>query len=163
MALVNTGFQLTVTLVDSGNNRSTLRYDMDSANVPDYATALAAATGMLADIGGVSGAVVANYSVNTVFREDGLVLPADEEVEDKASISFSMDNGKTGNLRVPAPLIDIFQGATTELRNQVDIADLAVVAYTDNFRTAGEFLVSETNKLVQLVRGKRIHVKNSNG
>ncbi len=163
MALISTGYAMSLTVVDSGNNRSSLQFTMDSANVVDFPGALVAAVELIADFQAISGAVVAAYNVFETFRENTLVLPANEEVEDKASLAFSMDNGKTGNLRVPAPLIGIFQGTTTELRNQVDIQDGLVVAYSDNFRAAGNFLVSETNKLVQLVRGKRIHVKNSNG
>ena len=164
MALSNTGFTMNVQLVDSGNNKSSLRYAMDTAVVIDHIGALAAAVLIVADINAISGAFVTSYSVDTVFRDSSIILPADEEVEDKASISFTMDNGKTGNLRVPAPKSGVFKGTTTEARNQVDLTATIVTDYLDNFRaTTGALMISETNKLVQAVRGKRIHVKNSNG
>lgn len=163
MALVNTGFTMNVQLVDSGNNKSSLRFAMDTSVVIDHAGALTAAALIITDIQAISGAVVTAYSVDTVFRDDAYILPADEEVEDKASFSFTMDNGKTGNLRMPAPKPLVFLGTTTELRNQVDLGASIVTDYMDNFRDVGPLFVSETDKLVQLVRGKRIHVKNSNG
>lgn len=163
MAHVDRGFTLTLVAIDSGNNKSTLRFVFDIAVVIDFAGALAAAVGFVADFEAVSGALVGKWSVNNIWSDDGPVLPADEEVEDKASISFTMDNGKTGNLRIPAPVPLVFQGTTTELRNQVDITYAPVVTYFDNFRDVGPMFVSETDKLVQLVRGKRIHIKNSNG
>jgi hypothetical protein len=163
MALANVGFTMNVQLVDSGNNKSSLRYAMDTSIVVDHAGALAAAALIIVDINAISGAFITAYSVDTVFRDSAIVLPADEEVEDKASISFTMDNGKVGNLRVPAPMPLVFQGTTTEERNQVDLGVNLVTDYVANFLAAGPLFVSETNKLVQTVRGKRIHVKNSNG
>lgn len=163
MALVNQGFTMNVQLVDSGNNKSSLRYTMDTAVVIDHAGALTAAALIITDILAISGAFITGYSVDTVFRDSSIVLPADEEIEDKASFSFTMDNGKTGNLRMPAPVPAVFLGTTTELRNQVDLGATVVTDYMDNFRSVGPLFVSETDKLVQLVRGKRIHVKNSNG
>jgi hypothetical protein len=163
MALVSSGFNVTITLVDSGGNKSTLKFATNPAVVTDYATATTAATNLLADLQAITGALVGAYSINSTFRENNPILPADEEIEDKASMSFSMDNGKTGNLRVPAPVPGIFQGTTTELRNQLDISNGLVTAYFANFQAGGEFLVSETNLGIELLRGKRIHVKNSNG
>lgn len=163
MALTNTGFTMNVQLVDSGNNKSSLHYTMDTSVVIDHAGALVAAALIIADIQAMSGAFITGYGVDTVFRDSAIILPPNEEVEDKASISFTMDNGKTGNLRMPAPVPDVFLGTTTELRNQVNLQETVVTDYLDNFRDVGPLFVSETDKLVQAVRGKRIHVKNSNG
>ena len=164
MAFVSTGiFTVTYTVVDQGNQRSTLRFKTRLSLVPDYATALTAALSLLPDLEAVITGNISAYTVNEVFKNDSLVIPADAQNQDKASISFTEDSGDTGNLKIPSPDNDIFVAATGANNNIVDLADAALIAYTDNFRVTGFFTIDSGQALNQLVAGKRIHAKSNFG
>lgn len=168
MALVFKNWVMSVALVDHGGNISTLTYEFDPANVADYAAALVAGAALLGDLEPVTNAEISGYSVNSVFREDSLTLPiAGVENEDKASLTFQLDgvNGK-GNLKIPAPVsagADNLFGVVGAAANQMVLTQATLVAYTNNFRTTGAFLISHGHKLVTLLVGKRISAKNKNG
>lgn len=168
MALVFKNWVMSVNLADHGGNISTLSYEFDPANVADYDAALVAGALLLVDLAVITNAEIEGYSVNSVFKEDAFALPpAGIENEDKASLTFQLDgiNGK-GNLKIPAPVsagaFNLF-GVVGAAANQMVLTQAALVAYTDNFRAAGSFLISHGHKLVTLLVGKRISAKNKNG
>lgn len=169
MALVSDGFWLYVTVADHGDNQSTLSYQMDPANTADFAAALANAAGLIADLDAVTNSVIIGYRVEEVFYEDAIALPAAGiENEDKASVTFRIDGtNKKGNFKIPAPVsaggTNLFIGTSGASANQVNTQQATLQAYADNFRTAGGFLISDGEKLDQVLVGKRISAKNNNG
>lgn len=165
MALVSSGFEGSITVADQGNNRSTLSYEMNPATVMDFPTALTAMQGLISDLITVTTSTVVAYRATEVFREDAIVLPTDAQNENKASVSFTKSDGQTGNFKIPAPDEGIFVGAagTGALNNVVDVTDLALVAYADNFVSGANFTISDGEFLVQMVNGKRIHAKSNRG
>lgn len=168
MALVSDGFEMSITVADHGDNRSTLSYEFDPATTADFAAALVGAAGIAADLQALTNSVVVGYRVQEVFIEDAIALPAaGVENEDKASVTFSIDGtNKKGNFKIPAPVsagaTNIF-GVVGPAANQVNTSAATLQAYADNFRTAGQFLVSDGEKLDVILVGKRISAKNNNG
>lgn len=164
MALASAGWKVYVTLADHGDNRSTLSYQTDPATVVDGITAQAAASDIVADLDALTNAVIVGYRVEEIYYEDSIALPADGiENENKASVTYSIDgNNKKGNFKIPAPVSAIF-GTTGGAANQVNTAYAPLQAYADNFRTAGEFVISDGEKLDVLLVGKRVSAKNNNG
>jgi len=164
MAFISNGvFTVSYTVVDQGNQRSTLRFKTRPSLVTDYAMALTAALSMLPDLQAVITGNISAYSASETFKNDGLVIPADAQNQDKASISFTNDDGSTGNLKIPSPSNGIFVAATGNNNNIVQLSDADLIAYTDNFRITGQFTIDGGKALNQLVIGKRIHAKSNFG
>lgn len=168
MALVSGGWVGTITVADHGDNRSTLSYDFDPLTTADFAAALAAMAGLVTDLDALTNSTIVGYSVREVFYNDAIALPvAGVENEDKASVTFSIDGtNKKGNFKIPAPVstgADSIFGTVGGAANQVNTAAATLSAYADNFRTAGNFTISDGEKLDVLLVGKRISAKNNNG
>lgn len=163
MSLVSAGYFSMVSLVDQGGNISTLQYEFNPATVTTLALALTAQLSMNTALLNVTDSEISSYSVAERFTEDALTLPASAQNENKASISFTKSGLGKGNLKIPAPDALIFNGATGAPNNQVDLADAALVTYTDKFKTADDYVINDGEFLVELVAGKRIHAKNRNG
>jgi hypothetical protein len=159
---------MSVTLADHGDNRSTLRYQMDPANTADFTAALANAGALITDLDALTDAVIVGYKVEEEYYNDAIALPAGGvENEDKASVTFSIDGtNKKGNFKIPAPINTVgvvFVGTSGASANQVATTSTQIQNYADNFRTAGGFLISDGEKLNQVLVGKRISSKSNNG
>lgn len=168
MAIVSNGYWLTVTLADNGDNRSTLEFQGDPAILTDFATALTQSTNLITDLLAVTQSVLTGYNVAERFYNDDIALPAGlVENENKASVTYSIqDTNKKGNFKIPAPVPTVgvvFVGASGAAANQVQVNSTQIQAYADNFRTSGGFLISDGEKLNQVLVGKRISAKNNNG
>jgi len=160
MALVSSGFLLTVRLVDQGGNKSTLRFNLSSA---DAATAATDASAVLAALAAVTDAAIQSYSLAEQF-DDATVNSGSGEVENMASIVARIDDAevKYATIKIPAPVDGIFQAASGELYNVVDPADVALVAYLQLWQTGNEATLSDGETLLSPgtagnVVGKRIH------
>jgi len=148
MALVSTGFELTVSLLDNAGDITTKTYELIAA---DAAAASTARATVLAALGNMTQSVVGNYRLAEVFSEDALVLPGaniDNNVKASITALLSGAGSKKAVLRVPSPPIDIFTAASGGGANIVDGADAAVDAYLGLFRaTGGVALISDGETL----------------
>jgi len=161
MALVSQGWWLSVTLADKGANQSTLTYQLRAA---DEIAAQAAATAIRAALNAITDSVEVAYAVSNRYEEETIVYPAAAENEDKASLTVLLTGGnKKANLKIPAPVIGIFQSATGPGANIVDIENALVVAYTDLFKLAGSAYISDGEDLNIPLSGKRISAKSNKG
>jgi len=161
MAITTDGFFGTVTLVDNGNNTSTLRYQLEGA---DFAAALANLQAIVTSLDAITDAVVKSYNVGEGYSEKALSLPiGGVQVENRASISCLIDGfvDKYATLMVPAPVAGIFNGASGDAANVVDPTDTDLLTYLAHFETGGEATVSDGEVIatagVATVKGKRIH------
>lgn len=163
MALVSTGYILTVTVIDNGRNRSTLRYQLRSA---DFATAVTDSATILAALQDVTQAEITGYQISELFREDAVILPGyGIHVEDKASVTCQLTTGggKKANFKIPAPVSGIFQATQDQGANIVDVTDSLLVAYGNIFKSTGQAYISDGEDLDLLISGKRIHAKSNFG
>jgi len=164
MAIVTQGFELSISVVDSGANRSTLHWMANTAVVIDFTTAQAQRDLLVTDLAAITDSVVESTRLTEVQYEDTLVYPATAQNENKASITYLIDGtNKKGNLKVPAPKIAIFVEATGPNSNIVDTANGIVVSYTDNFRSTAGWFISDGESIITVLKGKRVHAKNNNG
>ena len=163
MALTSAGWWLTCTLVDNGGNVTTKRFQLRSA---DAATALTDSAAVIAALNAITNAVMSSYRYGEEFKEDAFAFPAAGiENEDKASITclLTTTGAKKGNLKIPAPVIGIFQGASGPSANIVDIGDTDLGTYADLFKAAAECYISDGEDLDEMMSGKRISAKSNNG
>jgi len=154
---------MTCTLVDNGGNVTTKRYELRSADATEAAADTAA---IIAALNAVTNAVMSSYRYGEEFKENAFAFPAAGiENEDKASITclLTTSGAKKGNLKIPAPVIGIFQGASGPSANIVDIGDTDLGTYADLFKTGGEAFISDGEDLDEMMSGKRISAKSQNG
>ena len=171
MALVTEGFEVTVTVADNGNNRSTLTFVCDPANVPDFATAQTARLSIVTALDTLTQSIIVGTTLKEIQYEDAIVYPpALVENENKASITYQiLGQNKNGNLKIPAPIPTLFVGTAGDAANVVDVVNAALTTYVGNFFAAGYFTISDGEKIAQdpngngVIKGKRISAKNNNG
>jgi hypothetical protein len=163
MALASTGFFANVVVVDSGGNKSTLRYKLTEAAVP--ADAIADAATLVSALNGVTDGVVLSYTVGEGYEEDSAFFAAEGvQIENVALVVAKIDNAelKYTTLKIPAPTSTIFLAATGPNANIVDPADATLQTYLTQFATGGIATVSDGEALESPgtagnVKGKRIH------
>lgn len=171
MTLVTEGFEISITLMDNGGNKSTMQFVCDPANVTNYADAQTARTAMISALGGISQSVIVGTALKEIQYEDAIVYPASlVENENKASITLQiLGKNKKANIRIPAPEPVIFNGLSGGGANQVDTTQALVTTLAGMFHATGYFLISDGEKVALspngngVVVGKRISAKNNNG
>jgi len=164
MALVASGFDLVVTLADSGGDRTTRTYDLRAGTAAQALTDAAVIIGRLIL---VSDAVISGYSLNQRFVEDALVLPVtNAEIENQLLLTMRVANAanKSGVIRIPAPKIGLFVNPTGEGRNQADMSDLDLNNYMEIFADDALAWFSDGEAATkQDARGRRVHAKSNRG
>jgi len=143
MSIVSAGFYLNVTVSDSEGSNSTLRYDLRAAN---FADSLTAASAILSALDAVTDAVIKGYTVGEQYAENALTLPANVEVEKRATISAIVDGSlptKYVNVVIPAPNQGIFIAATGSGARVVDVNDAAIITYLQLFESGGYAFISD--------------------
>jgi hypothetical protein len=168
MAIVSNGYELNVTLVDSGLDTSTLRYDLRKTV---YADALADAQTIVARLSAITRAAVKGYTLVERFVEDSMSLPLGVNIEERASIVLLIDGqpGKTATVNIPAPLGGIFVSQSGAGANDVDPTNADLVTYISTWRAGASGLadisdgeaVAVTNN--GILRGRRTHRSSSYG
>lgn len=165
MAIVLSGYEVTVSVRDNGGQASTLRYELSAVDMTEAETT---ANDIIAFLLGVTDSVVASYRVSAVREENALVLPpAGVQNQNKASVTVNLANSaKRANLKIPAPKIDIFAGLTGAAADVVDATNGALLSYVGLYEAGGGVLISD-GELVSTANpidgGKRIHAKSNRG
>jgi len=159
MAFVTSGFFLSVTLMDYGENETHKRWKMTAATA---ATAVTDAATVIAALEAVSDAEVTGYVIEQAYVEDAFALPSTvNPVSVVASITALIDGAgsKKANVSIPAPNIGIFQSATGDGADVVDGSDASLLAYLALFQDTGELLVSDGETLGDFLKGIRVTQK----
>jgi len=163
MALVSTGFELVVTLADTGDNRTTRTYDLVEAA---YADAAADGAALVALLAAITDATVVGYGLKQKFLENAFALPGNAEVENQAFFAGKINGDPTDSatLSVPAPSNAIMTAASGPGYNIVDMGNTDVQAFVAVFDTGGTAQLSDGETWdPATVSGKRRHVKSFRG
>lgn len=164
MAFVNEGFTFVFRFVDTGGNTSTLSYGATSA---DYTQALLDLELARARLSALTDAVLVSYGIRDNFVEDSLVLPADAEVENKASITLQLAGGiKKANMKIPAPVDAMFVAMSGPNYNVVNPGYADLQTWVDTFAAAGFLTISDGESVADtenIVAGKRVHAASTRG
>lgn len=166
MALVSDGFELVVTLVDSGDNKSNKRYILNAA---DAATAATDAGTIMTRLTAITNAVIGGYGLTEKFVEDAFVYPTDIEIENRALVIGRIDGepSKTWTETIPAPIVGIFVAPSGPSRNEIDITNTALVTYMGTFNATQALAeVSDGEQLADvstIKSGHRAHRKSNYG
>lgn len=168
MALVSDGFYLTVTLMDSGLNTSTLNFDLVAA---DHATAVTDSATVIAALSAVTQAEIKAYSISNRFYEDNISVPiAGIQIENQALVVVQLASSplKKASIRIPAPSPDIFLALTGEGSNTVDVLNAELVDYVDIWQETGGIATLSDGEaindgLAAILRGRRVHRASNKG
>jgi len=144
MALTAVGWQLSFTLIDTGNDLSTKTVELAGA---DYDEALANAVLYLADYAAASLAAITGYSVATVFAEDALTLPTSAGARNsiQAVITADIEGNplKHGTIVVNAPVADVFVATSGSNSDVVNAAHAIVTNLVNNYKPANTAYISD--------------------
>ena len=162
MAIVTDHFEITVKLVDEGANFSTLTFQCRDTL---YADVVIAKTALVAALDAVTNCVIQRVSINEIWANDAFAYPTGVETANKLSMTAELTGGigKKANLKVPGPIDAMFGASGTAGFNVLDTSNALILTYTDLFKAAGDFYISDGEDLSVLISGKRIHAKQYDG
>lgn len=169
MALVQLKWFLEVGIADNSGDISPRRYEMPEASAADFDAFLINVNTLITALDAMTDGAVANYRVGAVFVEDALTLPASGvENENQAFFSGKIvgDPTDSATQSIPAATPGIFTALSGPGANVVDMSDGAVLTWIGLFDQAGPgpWTVSDGEYWSNAtVKGKRRHVKRSNG
>jgi len=169
MALAQLKWFLEVNIADNSGDISPRSYEMPVASAADFDAFTIDGNALRAALLNMTSGVIASYRIGAVFVEGSLTLPASGvENENQAFFSGKIvgDPTDSATQSIPAAKPDIFTSTVGPGANVVDMSDGAVLTWIGFFDQAGpgpwtvsdgEYWTSTT------VKGKRRHVKRSNG
>lgn len=157
MALANrgqSGWFLTVTVIDQQADTSTLTYEIEAA---DAAAAVASRDAIVAELANRTLSVVKTTSLSFIQDENALVIPtngADNSV--KASITWAKVGGGYADQQIPAPVADTWVAASGTNNNIVNGASFGTWAAL--FGVGGSAYISDGEKITAtpFVSGERV-------
>lgn len=151
------GYFVTISVMDRNEDKATLTYELRAANEADAITATGT---IITSLSAVSQVVVLGYNVQKRYFNDAIIIPAAGELQVKARIAYRIEGSpEYETLDIPAPDEDIFLGLNGKNNKIVDTADLAVVAYTNMFKSTGIAFISDGESLEQVSEGKKVTSK----
>ena len=156
MAFVTTGYWLSLSAIDYGQNETRKRWKMTAATSADAATDAAT---VIAAFEAVSDAEVTGYVIELGYVEDALTIPTTVNPVSVVASNTALIDGagnKKVNFSIPSPNIGIFEGATGDAADIVDSDDAALIAYLALFQDAGELLVSDGETMGDFLKGIRV-------
>lgn len=169
MALTQLKWFLEVGIADNSGSITPRFYEMPEASAADFDAFTLLANALRAGLINMTDGVIASYRIGAVFVEGSLSLPASGvENENQAFFSGKIvgDPTDSATQSIPAAKPGIFVATVGPGANVVDMSNAAVLTWTGFFDQAGpgpwtisdgEYWTSST------IKGKRRHVKNSNG
>lgn len=144
MALTAVGFEVEVSLLDSGNDVTKKTYQLRGATIADAVTN---AGTFVAALVATSDAKVASYRVAQVWAEDALTAFANDTVRNsnQAVITVSIaDNPlKKATIVIPAPKNAVFTAASGEGSDIVLPTAAIVLGLVDQFKSTGSVFISD--------------------
>lgn len=157
-------FQLVVEIADNSGKTTKKTFELQSA---DAAAAATDAAAVLAAFNAVTAGVVKSYSINQVFVENALVLPAsgvENENQALLSIRLASDPTKYGGFAIPAADPAIFVAASGAGANQVDTGNAQLNTLVALFTAGNEAYISDGENADPALdfSGKRRHVASRN-
>lgn len=157
-------FELVIQVADNSGKTTKKTFELQSADAAAAATDSAA---ILTAFNAVTSGVVKSYSINQVFVENALVLPAsgvENENQALLSIRLASDPTKYASFAIPAADPTIFVAASGAGANVVDTGDAGVNALVGLFTTGNEAYLSDGELADSSLdfSGKRRHTASRN-
>jgi len=171
MALVASGWKLSVNLVDRGGRSTTREFALVATDTAgDAAAVLTAAGTILTRLQAVSASAVKSYQVGKVFLENALTLPTSAEAENEqhALITAQIRGipNKSAVIDIPAPEQLVFLSASGPGADMVNFAQAEVDDYVEMFDSAADNLATISDgEFINsgIVRGRKTHSRSSAG
>jgi len=167
MAIAQVKWVLEVGIADNSGTIVPRFYEAPEAAFADYDAGLVNVGTLITALNAMTSGVIANYRFGSVYVEDTLVLPASGvENENQAFFSGKITGDPTDSATQSIPAADpaIFVTTSGPGANVVDMGDGAVSTWVGLFDASGPWTISDGESWVTTtIKGKRRHVKNSNG
>jgi hypothetical protein len=166
MALVSVGFDVGVTLMDNGGNRTSRTF---TSRATSAAEAVTASGFLLTALGNITDAEIVGYSVTQRYAEDEIEYPVSGiQIENQAEVVCQVSGNATKQalLNFPAPKPALFNATVGAAANQLNLTNAAVVAFLNLFEPAAGasgFTISDGETISNAIVGRRIHRRSRNG
>lgn len=169
MAIVSTGWEVTINLIDRGSNQTSRKYDLDP-DIDTYAEAVAAKDDIVTALLGVTALAITSILVREKFEENALTIPtaSGAEASTHAEISGIL-NGyatKRATIDIPGPKDTLWVATTGPNFNVINTANTDVLLYAGLFNVVTNVaLVSDGEQFASTPAyvGKRTHSKSRKG
>ena len=155
MALVSDGYELSISLLDTQGDTSTLRYRLRATTAADAATD---AGTIITALSAITLSDVISYRLTEVFLEDNFTtfpVGADNDQRVALTVQLAGLGQKKASLEVPAPNPAIFVATSGPGANEADTTDVDLLAYIALFTATGEATISDGEDVLTLLSGKR--------
>lgn len=161
MALVKTGYQANIKIVDAAGNPSYLRPDVQGA---DHATALTNTQSIITALDALTDGLVVGYSVSEVYAEDtDQYGTAGSEVENLAEVVVPLETaGKYHTFKIPAPVDALFVGTSGPDRNKVNTANANLIAFLNHFTDETGYGTPGPDAIALVSDGEKVKPDNAN-
>lgn len=157
-------FELVLEIADNSGKTTKKTFELQSATAADAATDSAA---VIAAVNPVTAGVIKSYSINHIYVENALVLPAsgvENENQALLSIRLASDPTKYASFAIPAADPAIFVAASGAGANVVDTGNADLNTLVELFTNGNECYISD-GELADVgldFSGKRRHVASRN-
>lgn len=165
MALTLLKRRIDVIFTDTGDNDTTRQLDLGTN---DFPTAIQVSA-IMATLQAVSTAKIKSYQLVEIIADDAFTLPANAQVEPNARLTLQIAGNprKSATFDIPSPSPAIMVATEGDGLNQVALSNAGVQAVVDLFRSAGNFYISDGEKVADGVgavkKGRRITKRSSKG
>lgn len=167
MALGELKWAFEVGIADNSGSIVPRTYEAAFGSFADFDAFSSAADALLTILDILTSGAIANTRKTLVSVEDALVLPASGvENENQAFFSGKIDGDPTDSATqsIPAAAPAIFVSTSGPGANQVNMGNATVISWLNLFDSNGPWTISDGEAWVpSTVKGKRRHVKNTNG
>lgn len=140
-------YRVVVELIDAFERQGRKTF-VTKDSIADFDAAKTAAAGLMTDLGNLTKMRILAYSVSerVVYTD---TVEGDANKDEGLTLSLRKADNYVDVIRVPAPILTIFDAA-----DNADVNDAAVAAFASNFFSGGDFTFSDGEVATEIVRGK---------
>jgi|GEM_PF-6180509 len=162
MDFISRGFELSVSLIDTGGKTTSKSYNLRAT---DYEDVQRDSDTIINKLDEVTDAIIVSYKISEVFyRRESQYPEGYVRNTSRAQINCTASpSNKKISLEIPAPKAELYLGQHGASARIIDITNEKLIAYTDIFREDGlAFLQKTKYSLIRVNSGKYVS-KKSNG
>lgn len=147
---------MTLVMIDRNEDEARREFEL-TATIP--ADAVSEGTAMAVEYAALTQCQIVARHFSLRQEENAIVTPSSGEVQTKAIVTMRLEGGnEKATLDIPAPVETLFIALTGANNKVVDTANVPLVNFVDNFKTAGSdvALISDGEHIAEILRGKKV-------
>jgi len=150
------GWFITLVMIDRNNQEARREFEL-TATVP--ADAIAEGIALAVEYAALTQCQIVARHFSLRQQEDTIVTPSAGERQTKALVTLRLEGGnEKAVLDIPAPVETLFRALTGDDNLIVNITNVPLVNFVDNFKTSGSAiaLISDGEAVQEILRGKKV-------